>query len=282
MTAIEKPGGDALAGSAIHVQWVSTYRTPEAQAFYEMAFDEIVRRLSPPPDSIVLDAGCGSCAKSVLLAARGFRVVGADFSETALRLAVDTVRQHGVHDRIDLHREDLLDLSFADGAFPYVVCWGVLMHVPDLQRALAELARVLAPGGCLVLSEGNMHSAQSVALGLLKRVLRRGRGRVARVPAGLEATEETSEGVLLTRQTDFAWLRAECQALGLQVRARLPGQFTELYALVRSSRVKRLIHLFNRWWFLHVRWAAPAFGNIVILEKRAAFPGRRTEPRSAR
>jgi len=272
----------ALAGPAIHEQWVSTYRTPEAQAFYEMAFDEIVKRLAPPAGATILDAGCGSCAKSVLLAARGFRVVGADFSETALQLAVDTLRQHEAQDRVELRREDLLDLSFADGSFRYVLCWGVLMHVPDLRGALGELARVLAPGGFLVVSEGNMHSAQSAALRLLKRVLRRGQGRVVRVPAGLETTEETTEGVLLTRQTDFGWFVAYCETLGLHVAARIPGQFTELYALFKSGLLKRLIHLVNRFWFRRVRWAAPAFGNIVILEKRVASPGRQTETCSIR
>lgn len=82
MEANTNPNASAMGGADIHGKWVSMYRTSEAQAFYEMAFDEITRRLGAPRDAVILDAGCGSCAKSVLLAQRGFRVVGADFRPT--------------------------------------------------------------------------------------------------------------------------------------------------------------------------------------------------------
>ena len=81
---------DAHADSAIHQKWVANYRTPDMQAFYEMAFDMIARHLNAPVDSTILDAGCGTCAKSVLLAARGFRVTASDYSSSALELAADT------------------------------------------------------------------------------------------------------------------------------------------------------------------------------------------------
>ena len=233
-----------------------------------MAFDEVVRRLGAPKDATILDAGCGSCAKSVLLAKRGFRVVGSDFSQKALDLAVHTVRAHGVADRISLQREDLTGLSFADGQFRYAICWGVLMHVPDVRKALSELARVLAPGGQLVLSEGNMYSMQAVALRVLRRLLRKGRATVVRMPAGMEAHEDTSQGTLLTRETDMAWLVAEADRLGLRLKARVAGQFTELYAIAPWQPAKRLIHTLNRLWFQQVSAAGPAFANILIFEKK--------------
>jgi SAM-dependent methyltransferase len=203
----------------------------------------------------------------VLLAQRGFRVMGTDFSTSALELAAETTKAHGVTDRITLRREDLLGLSFKDGAFDYAICWGVLMHVPDVQRALQELARVLAPGGRLVLSEGNMYSLQAVALRALRRILRRGRALVVRTPAGLEAHEETSTGTLLTRETDMAWLVTEARRLGLRLESRIAGQFTELYAIVPWQPVKSLIHNVNRFWFRYVQLAGPAFANILIFEK---------------
>jgi ubiquinone/menaquinone biosynthesis C-methylase UbiE len=260
---------DALGRPEIHQQWVSAYRTPEAQRFYEVAFDEIARTLRAPQDATVLDAGCGTCAKSILLAARGFRVVGTDFSTDALALAEGTVRREKLQDRITLRQGDLLRLPFRDGEFQYIVCWGVLMHVPELQRALAELARVLAPGGTIVISEGNMYSLQAIALRTLKKILGRGRGRVVRVPAGLESHEETEHGKLLTRETDMAWFVAECERLGLRLTTRRAGQFTELYVLMPWRWLRQMIHGVNYLWFRYVRLPQPAFANLLMFEKRA-------------
>jgi SAM-dependent methyltransferase len=256
-----------MADVHIHSKWAATYRTAEAQAFYEMAFDEIARRLAAPRDAVILDAGCGSCAKSVLLAARGFRVVGTDFSADALALAGETIRCHGAEERITTRQGDLLNMPFEDGEFSYVLCWGVLMHVPDVQRALAELARVLKPGGVLVTSEANMYSLQAIGMRWLKRLL--GRGRLVRTPAGLVCHEQTEHGELVTRETDIAWYVAELNRLGLGLSARLSGQFTELYVVTPWRPVRRLIHAWNHFWFSVVGLARPAVANILIFRKRA-------------
>jgi ubiquinone/menaquinone biosynthesis C-methylase UbiE len=233
-----------------------------------MAFDAIVAELAPPPGAVILDAGCGSCAKSVLLAQRGFHVVATDFAADALEMAAKTVAAYGVTDRITLKQGNLLSLPFRDGEFQYAICWGVLMHVPEVGTALAELARVLAPGGRLILSEGNMHAWQSYALRTAKKLLGRGRGKVARVPLGLETSEATAEGTLLTRQTDMPAFIEACRRLGLELQTRRAGQFSELYTLAPKP-LRRLIHAFNKVWFTSVRAAGPAFGNILIFEKRS-------------
>jgi ubiquinone/menaquinone biosynthesis C-methylase UbiE len=258
----------AMSNVDIHSKWVAMYRTTEANAFYEMAFDEITRRLTPAKDAVILDAGCGSCAKSVLLAKRGFKVVGMDFSQDALVLARNVIEQHGVDGRITLRQGDLLNLPFANEEFPYALCWGVLMHVPNVEQALTELARVVKPGGMLVTSEANMYSLQSLGIRTLKKLLGRGRGRLVRTAAGVENFERTDYGELVTRETDIGWYINKLDQLGFDCEARIAGQFTELYVVTPWAPIRQMIHAWNNVWFKQVGNAAPAQANILIFRKR--------------
>ena len=91
----------------------------------------------------ILDAGCGTGNNLAHFAGRG-RAVGVDLSEDALRFC----RTRGVL----AARASVLALPFADAAFDLVTSFDVLYHrwVPDDRAAVAELARVLAPGGLLL------------------------------------------------------------------------------------------------------------------------------------
>ena len=257
-----------LARPEMHRQWARDYRTDDNERFYEQAFDFIADRLKPEPGATFLDAGCGSCAHSVRLARRGFKVHAVDFSESALRMAQQFVRERGVQDRITLGRESLLELSFPDQSFDYVLCWGVLMHIPDVARAVAELGRVLKPGGALVISEGNKSSLEAVAMRNLKRVLRREKAQVKDTPAGIEYWKEKDGDALVTRQANVRWLVQSFDAHGLTLTKRAPGQFTESYRMFSARAAKRFFHGLNSFWFRRLRWAAPAFGNILIFSKR--------------
>src|SRR5213594_2433459 len=136
-----------LSRPEIHQRWERDYRSTDNESFYEQGFDYILRVLKPSPGATFLDAGCGSCAHSVRLARRGFNVRAVDFSESALAMAEDYVNSKELQDQIILGRESLLELSFLDETFDYVLCWGVLMHIPEVERAVSELSRVIKPGG---------------------------------------------------------------------------------------------------------------------------------------
>src|SRR5262249_32258302 len=127
----------------IHEQWESVYLNPDLDRVYDRIFERIVGILAPKPDEKLLDAGCGSCFHAVRLARSGVKVTALDFSDAALERGAATIRRAGMVERIRLERGDLLELPFSDGAFDYVHCWGVLMHVPKLEVALGELIRVL-------------------------------------------------------------------------------------------------------------------------------------------
>jgi SAM-dependent methyltransferase len=95
-----------------------------------------------------LDLGCGSGRHAVWLAERGWQVTAVDFSEEALRQALEHARTRGVD--VDWVHGDLLDYQ-PPGSFQLVLVASV--HLPPHERrALLERAgRAVAPGGVLLL-----------------------------------------------------------------------------------------------------------------------------------
>ena len=94
-----------------------------------------------------LDAACGTGRHSRHLADRGHAVVGVDGSPEMLSRA----RAQVPHGRFS--QGDLCDLPLPSGVFDLVVCSLAFDHVADLDGPTAELARVLRPGGRLVVSD---------------------------------------------------------------------------------------------------------------------------------
>jgi len=102
---------------------------------------------SLPKGASVLDAGCGSGEFSAFMVELGFSVSSIDISSTAVAHAQERCPKANF-------RVASLDneLPFDDGAFAAVWCTEVIEHVFDVYRALAELNRVIRPGGRLVLT----------------------------------------------------------------------------------------------------------------------------------
>jgi ubiquinone/menaquinone biosynthesis C-methylase UbiE len=103
-----------------------------------------------------LDAGCGDGSLSIALAKRGALVTGVDCDPAMLAEAREQARIN----RVDVgFREGRVEnLPFEDGGFDLALAVTVLCFVPDIDRAMAEMARVLRPGGRLVLGELNRWS----------------------------------------------------------------------------------------------------------------------------
>ena len=109
-------------------------------------------RLLLRPGMRVLDAGCGRGRHCHALALAGVIAVGVDLSLDDVRAARDEWSAIAPDMPCVVARADTARLPFADGAFDRVVCSEVLEHLPDWQAALAELDRVLKPGGLIALS----------------------------------------------------------------------------------------------------------------------------------
>jgi 2-polyprenyl-3-methyl-5-hydroxy-6-metoxy-1,4-benzoquinol methylase len=98
----------------------------------------------------ILDAGCGEGYGADLLQRAGAaRVVGLDYEPTALRHLAK------VYPQVDLVQGNLVQTGFAGDSFDLVVSLQTIEHLWEQPRFVAECARILAPGGTLVLSTPN-------------------------------------------------------------------------------------------------------------------------------
>jgi ubiquinone/menaquinone biosynthesis C-methylase UbiE len=99
------------------------------------------------PAGVALDAACGTGRHAEYLASLGHEVIGVDSSPEMLERARAKVPTG------EFHEADLHDLPLESDSVDVVVCAIALSHVPDLAPVLEELARVLRPGGHLVISD---------------------------------------------------------------------------------------------------------------------------------
>ena len=116
----------------------------------------LVELLELPSGARVLDCACGMGRHAHLLAEAGFRVDGVDYSKELLAAA----RARGTGPRLRYTRGDMRQLPARwSGRFDAVVnvftSFGFFLHPADDARALAEMARVLTPGGLLIWHGGN-------------------------------------------------------------------------------------------------------------------------------
>jgi 2-polyprenyl-3-methyl-5-hydroxy-6-metoxy-1,4-benzoquinol methylase len=107
-----------------------------------------VAKLSSPPGRL-LDVGCGDGAFLREAAGYGWTVSGTEFSPAGARLA----RAAGV----PVFAGELREARFPDAGFDVITCWHVIEHVADPRRLLAEMHRLLTPGGALLLATPNLN-----------------------------------------------------------------------------------------------------------------------------
>ena len=137
-------------------------------AVREEEFDALVNRsLQPRPatmlydkmgalglaaGSLVLDAGCRDTKHTCELVARfGYQAVGVDLVTRNVVNAQKVMAEREMVGRVTAVQGDIQDLPLPSGAFTAVWCRDVLGHPPKLHQTLAEFARVLQPGGRLLI-----------------------------------------------------------------------------------------------------------------------------------
>lgn len=117
---------------------------PRHQVREAMMLQALQRRLAPP--ARVLDAGAGSGSFARALASAGYEAVAVEASAAFVAYA-----QARLVPGLSVQQGDITRLPFEDESFEGAIAGEVLEHLPDHERAVSELFRVLKPGGvCLV------------------------------------------------------------------------------------------------------------------------------------
>ena len=93
----------------------------------------------------LLEVGCGAGIDLVRFGRGGAIITGIDLSTTALELARKNIEQNGL--AADLQKMNGERMDFEDNTFDVVYAHGVLQYTADAQKMIAEIHRVLRPGG---------------------------------------------------------------------------------------------------------------------------------------
>ena len=178
----------------------------------------------------VLEIGCGTGVHAKLLAAAGTRVAAVDLTPTAVELT--RRRLELAHLTADVREADAESLPFADASFDFVWSWGVIHHSESTDQVIAEIARVLRPGGRLALMVYHRNSITFWIDYVLHRGVLRG-GLLRETPD--ELANRWSDGVVARHYTR----RSLADALAPwfdYVESKVMGQMSEAIPLPRGVR----------------------------------------------
>ncbi len=154
-------------------QWEHVYSTSTDFFSYAMsarkqAVLDLMGGMKADGGNLVADIGCGSGLVSKGLLEMGYEVTGMDISEAMLENARKIPG-------LKLVVGDIENLPFADASFDKIICLGVITYLPDERKALAELHRILKPGGLLILAVRNKLEASVLLdpLGIAAKLYRK-------------------------------------------------------------------------------------------------------------
>lgn len=167
---------------------------------------EVQQRLALRPGETLVELGCGRAGYGLAsVASTGAELVGVDFSSMALRAAQAAADRLGLADRASFQRADLTDTGLLGGSADAILCVDAFHFAVAIDAAACEVARVLKPGGRLVIT--TWEPADQVAARLLpERIGRMDIGRDL-VAAGLVDVEVLDRPAWSRVEIDF-WTTA--------------------------------------------------------------------------
>jgi ubiquinone/menaquinone biosynthesis C-methylase UbiE len=152
--------------------------TAELETIFNKYFDHFPwKRIGP--DSVGLDAGCGSARWAMFVAPRVGRLVCIDASAGAVAVARERLRPFK---NCEVHVCTLENTPVPDGSLDFAYCLGVLHYVPDPRAALAGIARKLKPGAPLLVYVYYALDNRPLWFRAMWRLVDFGRRAIARTP----------------------------------------------------------------------------------------------------
>jgi ubiquinone/menaquinone biosynthesis C-methylase UbiE len=147
-------GATTALGGNIHVgYWDDDPDIPIAEATDRLT-DLVAGHLALRPDQRLLDVGCGNGLPALRIAgAHGVGVTGITVSHQQVTHASERADGSDARGRVSFLFADAMDLPFDDGSFDGAWAIESLLHMPDQSAALAEIHRVVRPGGRLVITD---------------------------------------------------------------------------------------------------------------------------------
>jgi len=132
------------------IGWLTRYD----RYIFSLEREDVVKILQPRGKHI-LEVGVGKGRIAIELARCGAKVKAIDISREMLKIASQRAKEKGVLEKIVFEEGDAERLKYSSDFFDAVVCIQTLMHVPNQQKCLNELARVVKSNGIVVVDHIN-------------------------------------------------------------------------------------------------------------------------------
>jgi SAM-dependent methyltransferase len=207
----------------------------------------MLARVSETAPKTALDVGCGEGRFCRLLTARGIAATGVDptIALIALARAADPAGRYA-----EARAEAL---PFADAAFDLVVSYLSLIDIPDFERGISEMARVLKPGGALLIANLNSFNTAGAEQGWVRGLM----GEKKHFPVDNYLRERAFwtewKGIRIVNH--HRPLRAYMQAL---LRERLTLSYFDEPAPTADAPAERAADYVRAPWFLVMEWRKTA------------------------
>jgi ubiquinone/menaquinone biosynthesis C-methylase UbiE len=116
---------------------------------------EMALQLDLPKDARVLDIGCGPGEMVLDLMRNEWRVWGIDIAANMIEIAKEKVAKAPQKNEVHLATGDIEKLDFENQFFDLIICSGVVEYLPGDEKWMAEMSRILKPGGVLIINVTN-------------------------------------------------------------------------------------------------------------------------------